>query len=444
MLQRKYGSQGKLLRILGLGFGLAVVIGAIIGVGIFRLPGPIAALLGKTWLILLVWVLGGIFTLLNANYTSELATMIPREGGPYVYARRAFGNFAGFVVGWSDWFGNTASLSYLSIALAEYLIALFAFSFAGVVSIAIGLLSLLIFLNWIGLRAGSETQEVTSFLKGVALLSIVVACFVLGHGHGTANAGRTVPSPASPFSPVVGIVLSFQLILGAYGGWNSAIYFAEEDENPSRDIPRSLHGGVLLVMTIYLLVNVALIHLLPISQLASSKLAAADAMQVVFGTLGGKIVTAFALLSILGVLNAILMFTPRTLYALARDGLFSSKALTVNKGGTPTGALAVTAAVALILIPMGTFEKLMALYAFFAIANNIVLVGALFALRTRSPDLPRPFKTWAYPFAPLGVLLVSLALFVGFIVSDTRNSIYALVILAASYPLYRLLKPETG
>ena len=445
MLQRKYRSQGKLLRILGVGFGLAVVIGAIIGVGIFRLPGPIAGLLGKTWLILLVWVLGGIFTLLNANYTSELATMIPREGGPYVYARRAFGDFAGFVVGWSDWFGNTASLSYLSIALAEYLIALFAFSFVGVVSIAIGLLLLLIFLNWIGLRAGSETQEVTSFLKGVALLSIVVACFVLGYGHGTVNAGRTVPlSPASPFSPVVGIVLSFQLILGAYGGWNSAIYFAEEDENPSRDIPRSLHGGVLLVMTIYLLVNLALIHLLPISQLASSKLAAADAMQVVFGTLGGKIVTAFALLSILGVLNAILMFTPRTLYALARDGLFSSKALTVNKGGTPTVALAVTAAVALILIPMGTFEKLMALYAFFAIANNIVLVGALFALRTRSPDLPRPFKTWAYPFAPLGVLFVSLALFVGFIVSDTRNSIYALVILAASYPLYRLLKPETG
>ena len=205
-----------------------------------------------------------------------------------------------------------------------------------------------------------------------------------------------------------------------------------------------IHVGVLLVMILYLLVNLALIHVLPISQLAASKLAAADAMQVMFGALGGKIVTAFALLSILGVLNAILMFTPRTLYALARDGLFSSKALVVNKGGTPTVALAVTAAVALILIPMGTFEKLMALYAFFAIANNIVLIGALFALRKRSPDLPRPFKTWAYPFAPLGVLLVSLALFVGFIVSDTRNSIYALVILAASYPLYRLLKPEAG
>src|SRR5438876_11930132 len=111
MLQRKYSSQGKLLRILGLGFGLAVVIGAIIGVSIFRLPGPIAALLGKTWLIFLIWVLGGIFTLLNANYTAELATMIPKAGGPYVYARSAFGEFAGFVVGWSDWLGNVASLS---------------------------------------------------------------------------------------------------------------------------------------------------------------------------------------------------------------------------------------------------------------------------------------------------------------------------------------------
>src|SRR6266550_3088805 len=148
--------KNKLLRILGLGFGLAVVVGGTIGVSIFRLPGPTANLLGNTWLILVIWTLGGAFTLLNANYTAELATMIPKVGGPYVYARRAFGDFAGFVVGWSDWFGNTASLSYLSIALAEYLIAFFAFSFAGVVSIAIGLLLLLTFLNWIGLRAGSE------------------------------------------------------------------------------------------------------------------------------------------------------------------------------------------------------------------------------------------------------------------------------------------------
>jgi APA family basic amino acid/polyamine antiporter len=232
-------------------------------------------------------------------------------------------------------------------------------------------------------------------------------------------------------------------VLVAYGGWNSVIYFAEEDENPHRNIPRSLHGGVLLVIGIYLLVNLALLYVLSLPQMAASKLAAADALQVVFGAHSGQIVTALVLLSIIGIVNAILMFTPRTLYALGRDGLFSTRAVVVNEGGTPVFALAVTALVAIILIMMGTFEKLIAIYAFFAVANNIVLIGALFVLRKRSPDLPRPFRTWAYPFAPIAVLLVSIALFVGFIIGDTRDSIYALVMLAASYPLYRLIKTKS-
>ncbi len=436
--------RNKLLRILGLGFGLAVVVGGTIGVSIFRLPGPTAALLGNPWLILAVWTFGGIFILLNANYTAELATMIPKAGGPYVYARHAYGDFAGFVVGWSDWLGNVAAVGFLPIAFAEYAIALFAPSFGGVTVVAVAFLLLLTFLNWIGLRSGSRTQELTSFLKAIGLLSLVVACFALGGRHSSTNVGTTtLVAPGSSLALFVAIVLSFQLKLGAYGGWNSVIYFAEEDENPGRNIPRSLHAGVLVVIAIYVLVNVALLYVLPLPQMAASKLAAADAMQVVFGARSGQIVTALVLLSIIAVVNAALMFTPRTLYALGRDGLFSTRAVLVNQGGTPVVALAVTALVATILISLGTFEKLMAIYAFFAVANNIVLIGALFVLRKRSPDLPRPFRTWAYPFAPLGVLLISIALFLGFIVSDTKDSVYALVMLAASYPIYRLIKKKS-
>ena len=436
--------ENKLLRILGLGFGLAVVVGGTIGVSIFRLPGPTANLLGNTWLILVIWTLGGAFTLLNANYTAELATMIPRAGGPYVYARHAYGDFAGFVVGWSDWLGNVAAVAFLPIAFAEYAIGLFAPSFAGVTTVALAFLLLLAFLNWIGLRAGSGTQKLTSFLKAIALLAFVVVCFALGGHHSSVDAGQTThPAPVGSFAALVAIVLSFQLILGAYGGWNSVIYFAEEDENPGRNIPRSLHAGVLSVIGIYLLVNVALLYVLPLPQIAASKLAAADAMQVVFGARGGQIVTGLALLSIIAIVNAILMFTPRTLYALGRDGLFSSKAIAVNEGGTPVVALAVTVVMATILISLGTFEKLMAIYAFYAVANNIVLISALFVLRKRSPDLPRPFRAWAYPFAPLAVLLVSSALVVGFTVSDSRDSIYALVLLAASYPIYRLIRRKS-
>jgi APA family basic amino acid/polyamine antiporter len=439
----RLAQKDKLLRILGLGFGLAVVIGGTIGANIFRMPGPIAALLGKTWLILLVWMLGGVFTLLNANYTAELATMIPKAGGPYVYARSAYGDFAGFVVGWTDWLGNVAALSFLSIAFAEYTIVLFAPSF-GVRIVAVALMILLTVLNWVGLRAGSGAQKLTSFLKALALLSFVVACFALGGRHSSPNVGQaTLAAPGTPFAFFVAIVLSFQLVLVAYGGWNSVIYFAEEDENPHRNIPRSLHGGVLLVIGIYLLVNLALLYVLSLPQMAASKLAVADALQVVFGAHSGQIVTALVLLSIIGIVNAILMFTPRTLYALGRDGLFSTRAVVINAGGTPVFALAVTALVAIILIMMGTFEKLIAIYAFFAVANNIVLISALFVLRKRSPDLPRPFRTWAYPFAPIAVLLVSIALFVGFIIGDTRDSIYALVMLAVSYPLYRLIKTKS-
>src|SRR6266404_348575 len=356
--------KNKLLRILGLGFGLAVVIGGTIGANIFRLPGPIAALLGKTWLILLVWTLGGVFTLLNANYTAELATMIPKAGGPYVYARSAYGDFAGFVVGWSDWLGNVAAVAFLPIAFAEYAIGLFAPSFAGVTTIALAFLLLLAFLNWIGLRAGSGTQKLTSFLKAIALLAFVVVCFALGGHHSSVDAGQTThPAPVGSFAALVAIVLSFQLVLGAYGGWNAVIYFAEEDENPGRNIPRSLHGGVLLVIGIYLLVNLALLYVLSLPQMAVSKLAVADALQVVFGAHSGQIVIALVLLSIVGIVNAVLMFTPRTLYALGRDGLFSNRAVVVNQGGTPVVALAVTVIMATILISLGTFEKLMAIYA---------------------------------------------------------------------------------
>jgi APA family basic amino acid/polyamine antiporter len=436
--------RNKLLRVLGLGFGLAVVVGGTIGVSIFRLPGPTASLLGNPWLILAVWTLGGAFTLLNANYMAELATMIPMAGGPYVYARRAYGDFAGFIVGWTDWLGNVAAVAFLPIAFAEYAIALFAPSFAGVTIVALGFLLLLAFLNGIGVRAGSGTQKLTSFLKAIALLSFVIACFALGKRHGTTNLGETMrTAPSTAFGLLFALVLSFQLILGAYGGWNSVIYFAEEDENPGRNIPRSLHLGVLLVIGIYLLVNLALLYVLPVPQMAASKLAAADAMGVVFGARSGQIVTLLALLSIIAIVNAILMFTPRTLYALGRDGLFSARAIMVNRGGTPVVALAVTVLVAMILIALGTFEKLMATYAFYAVANNIVLIGALFVLRKRSPDLPRPFRTWAYPFAPLGVLVISIALIVGFIISDTRDSVYALGMLAASYPIYRLIKKRS-
>jgi len=434
--------KNKLLRILGVTFGLAVVIGGTIGVGILRLPGAVAAQLGSVWLVILVWTLGGVYSLLGANYMAELATTIPKAGGPYVYAHRAYGDYGGFVVGWSDWLLNTLSLAYIAIVFGEYAAALFAPNFSnGVVVFSVTILILLTILNWIGLRAGSETQKLTSLLKAVALLGFVAACFIFGGQHNPPNAGEQAAVAApSGFALVIAFVLAFQLVLGTYAGWFSAVYFAEEDTNPERNIPRSLFGGVALIIGIYLLVNLALLYALPLSQMANSKFAGADAMTLIFGERSGQIVTALALLSIIGIINATLMFTPRTLLALGRDGLFLQKAATVNKGGTPVFALMMTVLPAIVLITVGTFESLLAITEFFAVTNTILLIGSLFLLRRREPDLPRPFRAWGYPFAPLVMLTAAILLFFGYIVSNLSNSLYAIAALAASYPIFLLIK----
>jgi APA family basic amino acid/polyamine antiporter len=383
-------------------------------------------------------VIGGIYTLLCANYQAELATMLPKAGGPYVYAQRAYGDYGGFVVGWSDWLGNLTPLAYLPIALAEYMAALVPASAPYVKVVAISVLFLLASMNWLGLRFGSRAQKVMSFLKAVALFAFIIACFVFGD-HKT-NAVQTVPAPATLSALLVAGVLSFQLVIGTFGGWNSAIYFAEEDKDPSRNIPRSLFGGVLLVIGIYLLVNIALLYTLTISQMTASKLPAADAMQQIFGGSGGQIVTVIAVISLVAILNAVLMFIPRTLYALGRDRLFFSKAALVNKGGTPTVALSITFVAAVLLMLTGTFEQLFTIYAFYNVLGNILLILSLFILRKREPDLPRPYKTWGYPVTPFLLLLIAIALFVGFVVSDTTKSLQASATLVLSIPIYLLIK----
>ncbi len=163
-------------------------------------------------------------------------------------------------------------------------------------------------------------------------------------------------------------------------------------------------------------------------------------MQQIFGVRGGQIVTVLALLSLLSIINAVLMFVPRTLFALSRDGLFLSKAAFVNKGGTPAVALGISMLVAMTLILTGTFEKLFAIYAFYYVTATILLILALFILRKREPDLPRPFKTWGYPFVPMLLLFIAIALFVGFVISDTKGSLIASASLVISYPIYLLVK----
>jgi len=437
------GASHHLLRILGVGFGIAIVIGGTVGVGILRSPGPIAGQLGSVWLIMFAWLLGGVYAVLGANYLCELATMVPKAGGFFVYAHRAYGGFGGFVVGWSDFIYNNLALAYIAVVFGEYAVSLFGFEFPGArMLISVSVLLLLSLLNWIGLRSGSATQKITSMLKCLALIGFVVACFVYG-GQASRTSSTITSSPAplaSPLATLVAFVLAFQLVLGTYDGWHSAIYFTEEDTNPGKNVPRAMFGGIVLIVAIYLLVNAALLYVLPISQLAGSQFAGGEAISVIFGSLGGHIVTVLALLSLIGVMNALLMMCPRMLLALGRENLFTGKAARVNEGGTPVFALAFTATAAIIFSSIGTFEILLAVSQFFAVVITILLIVSLFILRRREPELPRPYRAKGYPIAPFLMLMCSVALFFGYIYSNPYPSLYALAILGFSYPVFRLMK----
>lgn len=436
--------KGALLKILGVGFGLSIVVGGTVGVGILRSPGPIADQLGSVWLILLAWTLGGVYSLLGANYLAELATMIPRAGGYFVYAHRAYGAYGGFVVGWSDWLYNSLALGFIAVVFGEYAVSLFGLDFAGSrIVVSVSVLTVLTALNWIGLRSGSTTQKVTSLLKCLALIGFVIACFVYG-GQPAAAGTPALPSTA-PVVSLVAFVLAFQLVLSTYDGWHSAIYFTEEDTDPNRNLPRAMFGGIAIIVAIYLLVNIALLYVLPMSQLAGSKFAGGDAISVIFGARGGQILTVLALLSLIGILNALLMMCPRMLLALGREGLFTKKAAEVNEGGTPVFALAVCALAAILWSSIGSFEILLAVSQFFAVVITILLIVSLFILRRREPDLPRPYCAKAYPFAPIVMLVGAILLFFGYIYSNPSPSAYALGVLAVSYPIFRLVSktPQT-
>lgn len=418
-----------LLRILGLTFGLAVILGGTIGVGILRTPGTVAAQLGTNALILTVWTLGGLYTLIGAVCFAELGTALPRTGGYYVYSRRAFGERMGFLTGWTDWVTYCAVLGYISIATGEFTLALApGLASLGVTPIALASLSAFVLLQWMGLKVSSRAQEITSLVKFVAFLALVAACF----GHAGVDWETETTRPGNLFFAVV---LALQSVVITYGGWQSALYFAEEDRDPAKNLPRSMIGGVAIVVVVYLLVNLALLHVLPISELASSKLPAADAAQVVFGPGGQRLVTLLSLVSLLPLLNAILMVGTRILYALSRDIPRWSRAAEVSEGGTPATAMLVTAGGAALLAASGTFEKLVAIASFFLAANYFVCCVALLVLRRREPDLPRPFRAFWYPASAILVAAGAGIFLVGAIAGDTRNSLYALALAAVGLPL---------
>ncbi len=445
MVSTNTTKRGRLLRVLGVGFGIAVIIGNTIGAGIFRAPGSIASQLPDPWLFLGVWILGGLYALLGAISLAELGAMLPKSGGQYVFARYALGEYAGFIVGWSDWISTCGSAAAVSLLIGKFMGALFPILNGDGKAAAIAAAIAIIFaiLQWGGIIWGSTTQNFTSLIKALAFLVLIVAAFIFG-GQGSFTASEQLSRSAS-LGLLTALVLSLQSVIYTYDGWNGVVYFSEEVQNPGREVPRAMFGGVLTIIGIYLLVNIALLYVLPISRIAGQDLAAGAAAQVIFGQYGNTIFLTLTILSMLSAINAYHLMSTRVLFAISRDGLFARKASEVNKGGTPAVALFTSAAVSVIFIVIGqTFDKVIAVLAFFFVANYTLSFVSMFVLRRREPSKERPYRAWGYPWTTALALIGSVLFLVGAIAADlkegTRYSIYALILLAVSYPLFRLLK----
>src|SRR6266513_2505215 len=334
-----------------------MVVGIMVGSGIFRTPGLVAAQLGRPWLTFVAWVLGGALAFLGALCFAELATRHPRAGGKYVYVREAFGPRAGFVVGWVESVGMyTAAIAAIGVAAAEFLVRLTGWDSGSIPWLGAGLVALFTAVNLIGVASGRWVQNLVTAAKVLALGSVVVIAFARGTGAGWHGALPDAPRGAAVWPA---LAIASRSVIWTYYGYPDAAKIAEEVVDPGRTLPRVLLGGIAIVTALYLLLNAAFLHVLRL-----------------------------ALLVVLASINGNVFVTPRVLFGLAREGLAPGALARVNRGGTPWVAMLLVGAVAVALAATGTFEKLLGL----AIAEVLVIdgltVAALFPLRTREPRAP--------------------------------------------------------
>jgi APA family basic amino acid/polyamine antiporter len=385
--------RGELLRILGVPFGIATAVGGMIGVGILRAPSVIAHDVPDARVIILLWVLGAIYVTLQANAMAELATAIPRSGGPYVFVHRALGDVGGLAVGWTDWMSFSCAIAALSVAFAEFLGILWPAAAHITPVTAVGIQVLLFATNAFGLREGTLVQNLTSLLKALALVAFCVAAAMMV----MQSRGATPVAAPGLHLGWFGMIAAFQLIAGAYSGWNQPTYFSEENRDPGRSIPRAMAIGLVLAAVLYISVNVALLAALGANGVAQSKLPFTAVLTHVGGAAAGTVFALCALLSVASCANAGVMAAPRILLALSRDGLLPRTFQTVNKGGSPYFAMLLTAAISIALTLTGSFDLAFGLIGTLNAAFIMITMVAYFVLRRSEPELHRPFRAMAHP-----------------------------------------------
>ena len=427
-----------------------LVVGNTIGVGIFTSTGIVAEHVPDAGLLLGMWFVGGLLSLAGSLTWSELATLFPHAGGEYVYLRETFGSLWGFLSGWAAFIANfSGSIAVLAIVLASYLLSPIVGSAAAdpvwtlgpfisvtwIQGLGIALVWFISVLNYLGLQLGSVIQNIVSTSKLLAILVLVIIGF--GWGQGDWNhfafpaAGGTLGTLGFAFIP----------IMFTYSGRNAAAYVASEVYEPGVTLPRALALGTGITMGIYLLLNVLYLYAVPIPELRGTIHVGELAASALFGGTQAWPVAAIIALSIGGALNVVILTGGRIYYAMARDGMFFSAAAHVHpRFRTPGTALFVQAAWTSVLILSGTFEQLLTYTTFSLVGFSALAVSAVFVLRRRHPELPRPYAVWGYPWLPAIYLLGAIGILLNTIWERPVECGIGIGLCAGGVPIYRLLR----
>jgi APA family basic amino acid/polyamine antiporter len=442
-------SRPELARDLGVSHAGAIVVGTIIGSGIFLVPAEMMQAVGSAKLVYLAWLVGGLLSFFGALTYAELGAMKPQAGGEYVYVRDGYGPLAGFLYAWTTLLiSKPASIATITTGLVRILgtFPVFAFFSQTIVSrpfaisygqlVAIAATVFISLLNYLGVKKAGEFQLIFTLLKIAIIVGIVAIGFSYSAGSWSHFAGHYMAAQGG----LAGFMTALVAALWAYDGWNDLNMVAGEIRQPERNIPIALIAGVATVGALYMLVNAAVQYVLPVHAIATSQRPASDAIGLVWGPLGGGIVSAGMALSMLVTLNGSSMSGARVTFAVARDRYFFSALGKVHPGfHTPYIAIVVQAVLAIVLLLLGgSFRQFFSLAIFAEWLFYMITASTVFVFRLRDPQMPRPYRVWGYPFVPALFVAASAYLLCRIFAGNLLYSSLGSLIILSGIPIFYL------
>ena len=441
----------ELKRDLGPWAAASIVVGTVIGSGIFLVPHDMILRVGTPGRLFVVWIFGGLLTLAGALSYAELAAAVPEAGGEYAYLREAYGPVWGFLYSWTQmWVAKSGSIATLATGFFYYLANFFPaldgvffrvplpvgphgapLEFRWGQLLAIALIGMLAWLNYFGVKLGGEVQVAVTATKVVLIAAVIVAGLGFGSPHAAAPASSAAPLTAA------GFFAALVAALWAYDGWNNVAMVASEVRDPQRNLPRSLIGGTLAVIVIYLLANVAYFRVLSPLEVGTSPRVAGEMMRRILGAPGAGGVSIAAMISIFAALNGSILGGSRVPYAAARQGYFFRALGSVGeKHHTPGISILALCAWSALLVLTGTYRQLFTYVIFASWILYGMATAAVIVLRRKRPDLERPYRTLGYPIVPVLFVLVS-GIFIGSTLWDSpRESIMGIILILLGLPFY--------